>query len=120
MLLTRIFRANRPPLPAGGNSAVQRNVISPGGVDPQTAGARDTVHRWRFRHILSVRRRLGRMIRHKGALTGRFGRFLFFIVLVLTSAIAMRFGTLLTRSKVFHPNWPAKNAAARGARLSGD
>ena len=46
------------------------------------------------------------------ALNGRFGRLILFMILLLTSAVAMKFATLVMRARNFHPNWPARSAAS--------
>jgi len=121
VLRIRFFQREKPPVLTGTVNAVQLNERSI--ADPSSAqkyAATDTVPKWRFPRVRPAQQQPAPATTPKAASTGRFGRFLFFVALLLTSAVAMKFGTLLTRSKAFHPNWPAKSADSRTVRLSGD
>jgi len=48
------------------------------------------------------------------------GQLVLVLILLLTSAAAIKLGTMIRRSREFHPNWPSKGLAKRGLRISGD
>ena len=111
-LLQRFFAAapRQDDLPNGGESGSGHKLSTPipAAADPSSDVNVDAV-KWETRSDAPrVRKAVSK------------GQLVLVLILLLTSAAAIKLGTVIRRSKEFHPNWPSKGLARRGLRVSGD